>query len=489
MRIELFEGKNSVEAKVAHKKVNEKSADIGAPNQLDAEKKANTDVDAVQRSEKWILVMLQIAALVCGWMCFQGALQIFSGHMITAFAFAVVVQGVILLTLWQMALRPLRQRVVLLFAWLVCASFSTGAAFFYADKNNWESVVADAKSSVITYVQQIEGKFAELEQSEAAKRLAAKTEAGRGGCGRICRGHQDAADEAASKVQAAQAAKAAAQNALSELNAMDDKTASLQDVRGVFNKVRAAAGSLGEGLREPEVGQTLNFFERVGYVYSVILGLHEGKDGERFKFGLTLGLASLLEILGFILAILHMMNHAKTDDRPLGQRLAQLFGRIKNTENLFKNAEAYRKVEQDEVSRDIADKALPPAAKSRPSGREEREERAETETTLRSKWARGISAQAKIESSDERGLIESLLPGMPAMPNGSGLTAFFDSKVFNDKSALRVTLVITGVLEMSSQGLKAGKNWTAWLEYLVTQLDRLQTLPKGRKGLLRAIGT
>lgn len=475
---------------MARKKADEKGAAAVFAVRPSAEKKADVSVDAVYRSEKWILLMLQIAALVCGWMCFQGALQIFSGHVITALAFAVVVQGVILLTLWQMALRPLRQRMVLFLAWLVCASFSTGAAFFYADKNNWESVVADAKGSVITYVQQLEGKFAELERFEAAKRNAATTEGSpsRGGCGPKCRALQDAADEAAAQVAAAQAAKAATRDALTELNAMDDKTASLQDIRGVFNKVRAAAGSFGEGVSEPDIGATLNFFERVGYVYSVIIGLQEGKNGERFKFALTLGLASLLEILGFILAILHMMNHAKTDDRPLNQRASQMLGRLINAKNVFSNAEGYRKVEQEAVMRDIAANAVSASAKPRLGGREDSDDRAETEATLRAKWARGIAAQAKIDASDERGLIEALLPDMPTMPNGSGLTAFFDPKVFNDKSALRVNLVLTNVLEMSSQGLKAGKNWAAWLEYLVGQLDRLQTLPKGRKGMLRAIG-
>jgi hypothetical protein len=442
-------------------------------------------------SDKWILRLLVLAALVCGWMCFQGALGIFGGHAFTALPFAVVVQGVILIALWQMAYRPFSQKMVLAAVWVVAALFSTGSAFFYADKNNWESVVIDSRKEANGYFGRIGGEFDKLVAAHQAIEAKVKVEESDRGCGPKCRALKNEAGAAKAKLDAAAAGHKAAQDAAAQLNGSDASKMTLQDVSAIVDQVRAASGELGKEVAQPVFPNTLNFFERVGYVYGVILGMDPGKSGERFKFALTLGLASLVEILGLLLSVIHVLNHLPADPRPFSQRLANRLGRFMNLRNLMLNGESYGKLDQTGVEEDLRKLGAPAIAPQPIVAERKANAEPSASANLEREWLGAITAQARIEKKAARDLIVELMPGSPAaLTSEKGAAAFFNSTPFNEKPVLGFIGAETGVIRMDADGLRPGTKWVEWQKFLMRKLTHTGPAPKSKRPtLLRAVGT
>ena len=220
----------------------------------------------------------------------------------------------------------------------------------------------------------------------------------------------------------------------------------------------------------------------------MIFGVEAGKVGERFKFSLTLGLASLVEVLGFLLAILHVMNHMPIDRRPFPQRLAQFLGKIGNLKNLRTNADRYGEIDQEELEDDVEKRSKQKSIVAPPKPVAEADDL--SGPTLEQEWVRCIAAQAKLENRKERDLVAELLPVTPeGLSSAKGVAAFFSAKPFIEKGVLAYTAVATGVARLDEQGWQPGKNWTKWQKFLMRKLTLLHRLPKSKqRGLLRAVG-
>lgn len=109
-------------------------------------------------ANKWFLVLMVVAGVVSGVLSYIGADSIYNAWYISI-PFAIVVEGVIVVSLWLLPKRTVFQKALLMSIWAIAVSFSVFSAHLYAYKGTVaQRDSQSARNQVATFVSKITGK-------------------------------------------------------------------------------------------------------------------------------------------------------------------------------------------------------------------------------------------------------------------------------------------------------------------------------------------
>ncbi|MCB1465578.1 MAG: hypothetical protein KDK08_00115 [Rhizobiaceae bacterium] len=413
--------------------------------------------------------LMAVAGVVSGWMSYNGAAEIFNDDLM-AFGFTIVVQGVVTLALWYFAVAKGMQRFLLAAVWSVAVTFSIGTAFVKTDKTNDGSVVAQAGVELGNYEAAIKAKILAFSAQAAEKTQEATAEAARGGCGPICRGLQDEANEMQSKADfyetsagAAVAQSEAARAALSE-------TADLAAMLAIYQTLQNGVGDLAEGIAPPDfINHTSrSAFDRIASAWDRLTNSDKELDVA------TLGavwVACLMELLAVACSMIRLTSRLEPSDKPIKERAERIITWFYDLKHLPSRVTLLTKTAEDEWMRDNKPKA--PASRSKAVGKKD-------DGSIKSDqefWMEGLQAQAVKSDTPVETLILTMLDEQSTVTAQNAIA----QKALGKYGTVLTALKHTGVVTHSKNGLVAGEKWADWTSFLFEEnrRQRQQKAPSG----------
>ena len=263
-----------------------------------------------------LATLMGVAAVVSGVMSYRGAIEIFNSELM-GLGFTIVVQGIVTIVLWYLALATTTQRIILMFVWAVAVTFSIGTAFITTDKANDGRDVDVAINQLATYEASIAAKNTEMKQQMAHKdREAEAEEKGlRGsppGCGTICESLKQESRALASRVDVFETDVLPALKKAQKAREGLSQTASLADVDAIFKDLKLSTQAFAKDVPEPSfVGKTTKgVFDRLGDAVDTVT---QGSAGDATSITSALWVASLMEILALGCAIIRYCARLRLD--------------------------------------------------------------------------------------------------------------------------------------------------------------------------------
>jgi hypothetical protein len=408
--------------------------------------------------------LMLIAAVVSGYLSYAGATEIF-GDPLTALGFTVVVQGVVSLSLWYLAVARTLQRMLLISAWMIAVSFSIGTAFVKADSENDDKKIANAVVELSDYEAAVRGVIHGTHREAETWREKITAEKRRGGCGPQCRKLEDEATETfAAEVFYISTVVPALDNAAAARLALRDPE--LEDVLKIYQTLKNGIGALAEDVPAP------SFIDKTARgVFDRIADAYDGLFGEDGHLSIeTLGavwVACLMEILAVACALIRMSTRMRPSDRPMERRaeeglawfydLKTLPGRVKK----LADRRAQRWTNEHAPARPQAGQTF-----SKPSGGVPSVMKSDQDY-----WLEGLHMQAVTSKTDLAELVLLLVEAygtvIPAAP--------IDGEVFDKHKMVRTALIRTNVISLAKGGHAVTEKWGDWISFLFGQSQLLRT--------------
>jgi hypothetical protein len=433
------------------------------------------------------LTVLVIAACVSGVLSARGATAVFPNSGLLPYAFAVVLQLIIFISLWGLARSSPKIRALLLSAYLIAASFTTGSAFVQTYGGSDQEMVAHFKDVVSAA---FGGVYRNAEQvrvaaKEAGARVTEESNRGlysdgRSGFGPKARELAQKKLEAnsrATEVESVEKTLVAAQQAL------HNPSLNVEAVRTIYNDTIAQVGSFAEGVPRVDFsGDHRSALTIVVNAYFTVLGKNPGvSQSERMRTIGSIVTASLMELLSLLVSLIRAEMH-RPDKEPkssegggFATRWVERFMSILGIPEYLKQRRmaARQNASDAALSRNLVDRELN-ARKSAPANHD-----AIFDTVLEAHMV-----TKKIRS--KRKAADELLPGyrgrwadQKSFPFYNS-TTLFDARVYANAPVIVQGLLVWGAIKIHPDGtLTPDIQWETWVRYLINVMAGKSPPPRG----------
>ncbi len=428
-----------------------------------------------QKKHMALGVQMALTGLASGYMSLQGAQAVFDSYLLSI-PFAVAVQGAVLSSLWLLPKKAALMKGLLFSSWAVAVFFSVSSAYVVSTQASSEELAAaQAKSEIVTWVSSVREHGSRL-SSQVARHEAQATCEITEGCVKIPdKGprYRKATQEAAQARAALTLYQESAGQAIAELEAKLVALGSETDVaqlRSIYSTYRAQVPSQYQsGIPLPTfVTKVSDWKSRLLEPYFAIT---EGTKEEKLEAVLGVSLASLMEALAFLFAMMRLTLDRPKDERSMRARLVDWVARLKALGNVDKHSTDWAEHLEDEEALRLAleKKGLEERRKETLPKRVSPKTPRTPRVNWSLQWSKAQALDAYNSGISESELVRDLLTLRARYDKDK--EELFSEKSFDKLPALLRALIESEVLQPIGDGqMKRGKRFGDWLHYLFEQL-------------------
>jgi hypothetical protein len=376
-------------------------------------------------------IVLALCGVTTAVLSTRGAYALFGGSWLIASAFAIVVQFIVLVALWQFPRKPLGTQALLMSTCAVAVFLSIGSTYYATYRIGADDAVARTRDRMVRALLAIEIQ----EANEAAEHSGPESSEPDPGSAEW----RPKGLDATRQVERVSHTRTTVSDSIAELTRPD---LTMEDLQRIYDQVESQASLPRQALQRPEVGSRLRgFFAEVLKGYKMGFGMSGPVPTlERVRAVNSLVAVSIMEVLSLMVAVI---------------RAAMLDAHLRR-EALDGAKKQVRATQRVQVS--IADP--------------------DAEAAAEKEWEVALNAEIHSSGSESQRLVFELLPGYGALSRltGKGLycpTAVFDPLVFSRRPVALQGALTTGAVLCTSEGdLIPGARWEQWIRFLLARLPK-----------------
>ena len=442
-------------------------------NKKDAHAVQSAPQDNYKMANYSILFLMIIAGAVSGILSYVGAESIYQAKHISI-PFAIVVEGVIILTLWLLPKRLAWEKVLLMSIWAIGVTFSIFSAHLHSYKGTVAQRDAQtAKMQVLDYISGIEdyGKGLLLAARDAAVAAEAELEGKYGserGPGPKYREKLKIADAASQKHKAfEESVREPIEKAKTDLKSDN----SLSDVQDIYADLASIPAEYRSELKQPNITEAAAnnplrvILSLLGAINNVITG--KSVDDSQAQEIMALAVASLMEVMALLLGLARvvLLRPIKEGTLSMHKKLHSMIAWVFNTRYVFQDA-------AEEVAVDRKNKQ---SKKTSTSRKNRNTERKPNEKQLTLKEIRELINKALHSDANKNGIpyikIVQQVSGLRGTRSGgnNSIETFTIRNFEGLEITLRAMEQIDAVKIHSDEKIIVSTKWGDFIKYILAQ--------------------